>query len=147
MYDIKFYVLVWALVTVVGVPTVIIATLIIMLQHLKLARMEANKIERKLQNIDFLFTLINPDNTQEEKQMALDAFNKNFAKFEGLDPKGEDVQKRLRFITSFALLDFYEIDKVAKFSEALVVQNRNFKKEIEHAIGGAIKSREKNKKK
>ena len=78
--------------------------------------------------------------------MAFDSFNKYFADFRGLDPKGTDFQKRIRFISDIALLEYFEIDKVSKFSETLGMQNQDFKIDIERAIGGSLKARQKAKK-
>lgn len=146
MYDIKFYLLVWFLVTLVGFPTILITWLVLLLKKIRAEQAIANALETKLQNIDFLQNLIRADSSNEDKQMAFDAFNKYFADFRGLDPKGTDLQKRMRFISDIALLEYFEIDKVSKFSETLGMQNRDFKKDIERAIGGSLKARQKAKK-
>ncbi len=145
MYDWTFFLFIWLLVTVVGIPTILITTIIIVINRIRQNKLEANTIERKLQNIDFLLSLIKADSSDANKQMALDAFNKNFSSFDGLEVKSPEFQKRMQFITNFALLDFFDIDRVAKFADSLSMQNRNYKKEIEHAIGGALKTRQKRK--
>ncbi|MDE7317895.1 MAG: hypothetical protein K2N12_09240 [Helicobacter sp.] len=146
MYDIKFYLLVWFLVTLVGFPTILITWLVLLMKKIRAEQALANALETKLQNIDFLQNLIRADSSNEDKQMAFDSFNKYFANFKGLDPKGTDFQKRIRFISDIALLEYFEIDKVSKFSETLGNQNRDFKKDIERAIGGSLKARQKAKK-
>ncbi|MDE6979139.1 MAG: hypothetical protein K2O85_06185 [Helicobacter sp.] len=146
MYDIKFYLLVWFLVTLVGFPTILITWLVLLMKKIRAEQELANALETKLQNIDFLQNLIRADSSNEDKQMAFDSFNKYFANFKGLDPKGVDFQKRIRFISDIALLEYFEIDKVSKFSETLGNQNRDFKKDIEREIGGSLKARQKAKK-
>lgn len=126
-------------------PTIIVTAAVLLIKRIREKQALANALETKLQNIDYLLSLLRPENSNDEKQLALDGFNKNFAKFGSIDPKSDDFQKRIRFISEFAMLDFYEIDKISKFGDSIVSQNREFKKEIERAIGGALKARQKSK--
>ena len=76
MYDIKFYLLVWFLVTLVGFPTILITGRVLLVKKIRAEQAIAIALETKLQNIDFLQSLIRADSSTEEKQMAFDSFNK-----------------------------------------------------------------------
>ncbi|MGD9596347.1 hypothetical protein [Wolinella succinogenes] len=143
MYDLNFYLFVWIALSVIAIPVVLISALMMVIESMGDKRKEEERRALQFQKIDFLLSILDdPKSGVKDYEAALEAFKKYHASLGALDPKEKEFLKRLDFIGKISLMDFWDIDSVAKFRDELVGRNKSLKKEIEQAIGKSLKNRE-----
>lgn len=153
MYDLNFYVLIWGVVLTALIPFVIFVSVYLLILSLRSEhRAEMERLKR-LRNINYLISVVKkrPSPPKATVEEAIEGFKKNFMEFGKIGKDSKELSERLEFLSQLAQLEFWSIDEVVHFRGEVVHINPGFKKEIETAIGTALKHREsenkKNKKK
>lgn len=147
MYSLDFYIFIWCLLFVALFPFVILCVAFVIYERIRASLEYQKNREAKLKNIDYLISALKGTPTIDLTQEILDAFMRYFIPFGDLSKESKEYQGRMDFISAFALCSSIDIDKIVRHREEFVKSNPNFKKEIETAIGSALKTRESEKKK
>lgn len=147
MYSLDFYIFIWCLLFIALLPFVILCIIFVIYEKIKNSLEYQKNREAKFRNIDYLISVLKGTPSTEVTQEVLDAFTTHFMPFGDISKESKEYQGRMDFISAFALCSSIDIDNVVRHREEFVKSNPNFKKEIETAIGSALKTRESEKKK
>lgn len=132
MYDINYLISLY-IIEIIGI--LLIIALLFILGTFKHKNKESQEIT--------LESLINKVKSNNKSKYILDSvMNDFYAKYYKINNLKDDFEKWIDFIKTITMIDYMNVEQVAKFRDELVSRNFSYKQEIEYAIGISLKYRE-----